>query len=289
MTLEVQVEKQQWIEIPDKEAIENKHSECFFTPERIIHFGDLIRDYNLIHRSTEAARKFGFKETPVIGVHLDSIAGEISQDILESLRKSSPLLNSLGQLTEFKKPLYPFTIPQWKIREVKYTPDGKEIRAKIESIFNDEVKTITEAYFGENTAFTERDPNNFVYSNKTGIEKFDESEFYRLADASHRDRVAYSHATTLIPSIVLEFLGKLNAKLGKDVKGYNLRMNSRFYSEPQIGAARIDIYDLARKGRGNRVKYEFEGVFSQDGIPRVSSTITCMGDGELDTKALLRN
>lgn len=289
MTIEHQLEKQQRIEIPDKEIIEQKHNHGFFTPKKIIQFGELVGDYNPIHRIIEAAIKFKFKDTPVIGVHPDSIAGEISQDILDSLRKYNSLLNSLGQLTEFKKPLYPFTIPQWKIREIKYTPNGKEIRATIESTLNDEIKTITEASFGEDIAFRERDPNNFVYSDNTEIEKFEVSEFYRLTDSSHRNRIAYSHATALIPSTLLEFLTKLNTKLKTDVKGYNLRMDSRFYSQPQFGAARIDIYDVARKGRGNRVKYEFEGVFSQNGIPRVSSNITCMADGELDTKALLKS
>src|SRR3989344_3963142 len=83
------------------------------TREDNIKLGDVVHDYSPMHRDPEIARKFGFKDTPVIGVHSAAIGSRMARDLVRVTQRPSENLIPISQGITFRDAIYPGEPINW--------------------------------------------------------------------------------------------------------------------------------------------------------------------------------
>jgi hypothetical protein len=256
--------------------------------EDIAKFGDAVHDFSELHRKKEEAIKFGFKTTPVMGVHLASIGGRISRNVLASMRTPDQELYFTEQQATFRDPVYPGEPIIWRIGEEDQEEGSRSYRLVIpneEPGKKPRVELHTK-FSTERLTFTPLEQNKQVYSEEIEISPKEIKAFYECLREKPAKEVPFNLGTGRVPSTLLTFLRELNRVHGTQIGGKNIEMISRAYDELDAGKARVDVYEVEKRGKGNRVSYTFEGVLYQNYFPRVSAQVKTFTNGELDTKAL---
>jgi len=272
------------------EKIEEDINSITLTQEDIEKFGDIVGDHSPIHRSTKAAKKMGFEDTPIMGVHLAAIGGRLSREFLETVRQENPGMNYVGQKVIFRKPVYPGGIrkPKWRFDGIEF--NERELTTKIVAEKGDSVHVELESRFSQNLPeIPQYDENNLVYRELRMIDPDSVRDFYKhLKEESPIERkVSFAHGVSLVPSTLLDFLKELNTK-GEEFMGANREMDSEFYGEISAGETEIEIYqhdEKINKKRGIYI-YTFDGVLSQQDIPRLRTRVKCVMNGELNIRSL---
>lgn len=71
------------------------------------------------------------------------------------------------------------------------------------------------------------------------------------------------------------------SKLG----GANVKMWSTAHDDLQSGPSQIKIYEVESRPNTKRSFYTFEGVLSQEGVPRLTTKVITMVNGSFDVNA----
>jgi len=98
------------------------------TRESIAEFGDVVHDYSEIHRDLEVAKKFGFRDTPIIGVHSAAIGGRVARNILSVTKSPDSELYFTGQNVKLSSPIYPGEQINWELVQGKSTNESISYR-----------------------------------------------------------------------------------------------------------------------------------------------------------------
>lgn len=257
--------------------------------EDIAKFGDVIHDYSDQHRNSEVAKRFGFEEPPVIGVHLAAIGGRISRDLMSVMQPPDNIFFYTMQEVTFRDPVYQGEPINWTVEES--VEDGlrsyKLIVPNKDPEKKPRVEMISEFKI-ERPIYQKRDLEKLVYTDEIEITASELKGFYNGLREEPSKEVAFSLGVGRIPSVLLSLASKFNKLEGREIGGKNLGMKSESYSDLQIGKAIVDVYFMEKKGRGNRVSYIFEGVLKQAGIERASSQIKTLTNGEFANIYALR-
>lgn len=255
--------------------------------EDIAKFGDVVHDHSPIHRDIEVARKFGFEDTPVIGVHSAAIGGRLSKDLLSVMQGDKTFYFTNSSVT-LRDPIYPEEPINWIIDNEQGDEESRSYRLVVPHS-NPELKSRVELVAEFRTtrpSFIEHNIEKFVYSENIEFTQKEIREYYEGLRENPLREVAFSHGIARIPSTLLSFVGDLNKFHGTDIGGKNITMKSSSYDEISVGKGVIDIYEVEKKGRGNKVFYTFQGVLYQNGKPILESEVKTLANGELDVRAL---
>ncbi|MBI2452303.1 MaoC family dehydratase [Candidatus Pacearchaeota archaeon] len=259
------------------------------TREDIAKFGDVVHDYSPIHRDVETAKKHGFiKDTPVIGVHLAAIGGRISRNLLSIMQTPDKKFYFTTKTVTFRAPVYPGEQINWIIEEEQGEEDSRSYSLIIPNAEPEKkpgVELLSEFKTSRPSPQT-YDLEKLVYREEIEITPKEVKEFYEGLREEPLKEVPFSLGIARIPSTLLSFVGELNKIHGTNIGGKNIEMKSTSYEDLQTGKGRVDIYEVLKKGRGNRVSYIFQGVLYQNEQPIMESEITTMTNGEIDIRSL---
>ena len=258
------------------------------TREDIAKFGDVVHDNSPIHRNADDARQHGFDDTPVIGVHLAAIGGRISRNLLAIMQTPDKMSYYTRQEVTFRDPVYPNEPINWTIADEIIDDTMRSYRLMVPSS-NPSAKPrveLTSVFSTAKPEFQRRGISKLVYQEKVKIVPHEVEEFYHCLKESPLKDVAFSHGVAIIPSTLLSFLAELNKLSGTEIGGKNISMGSQMYEDLEVGDGIVEVYQVAKKGRGEKVFYTFDGVLYQNGTARISSEVKTLTNGELNTEAL---
>lgn len=254
----------------------------------IIKLGDNVHDFSDIHRNLEVAKKYGFEDIPVIGVHLSAIGGRLSRDLMTAMQNPEmPLLYTM-QRTTFRDPIY-------RGEPIIWNPPGFEteenlIRCNLIIPARDPTKKprvdMTSEFSLQRPEYQPRDPEERCYSEEVEFTPKGTEQFYECLREEPRKEMVFSQGIARIPSVLLTLAAKLNEIQKTEIGGKNLEMISHSYRELQPGKGQVDVYFVEKSGRGHRSSYVFEGVLYQNGQPVMSSRVKTLASGEFTEEAL---
>ncbi len=270
----------------DKEVLESING-ITLSREDIARFGDVVHDYSPIHRNVEVAKQFEFTDTPVIGVHLASIGGRIARNLLSVMQSPDKTFYFASQEVTFRDPVYPGEPINWRIDTEQGGENVRSYRLIVphsDSTKKPRVELVSE-FSTERPSPRTYDPEKLVYRQDIDITPEEVRDFYEGLREAPVKEVPFSLGIARVPSTLLSFVNDLNATSGKNIGGKNIGMKSTSYGELRTGKTRIDVYEVAKLGRGNRVSYTFQGVVYQNGQAIIDSEVRTFTNGEIDTNA----
>ena len=254
--------------------------------EDIAKFGDVVHDYSLPHRDKSEAKKYGFDDTPVIGVHSAAIGGRFSRDLMAAMQRPDTPYFYTGQKVTFRDPIYPNEPINWNPPKIDFDEENGIMVLDLVIPHSSQGKKprveMTSEFRTKRPEFEQLNPENLVYSEEIELTSKELNNYYECLREEPLKEVPFSLGIGRNPSVLLKMASKLNEVQGTAIGGRNIEMTSQAYDDLKLGKARVDVYFVEKKGGGSRAFYTFDCALYQDDEPTISSRVKTMTNGDFD-------
>ncbi len=250
--------------------------------EKIRLFGEVIEDYNAIHRLPEKAMKIGLRDTPIMGSHTAAYAEQFAQRVVERINElgRNPRLMVIGQDITFSGFAYPDESILWNVIGYRDSKTSLNLQLLGTNI-NDEEIAKTQVKLGLKLPEKPEIPQDPIF---TRTYRFDDeriTDFYNCVGVRNPNGAPISLPGLFIPSTLLSLLREQTLEM----TGINNSMNIDYLASPEKGIpVRIDIFPMKRDPRelhdpkNRRTAYLYrnlECLCSQNGKLVSRGEITC--------------
>ena len=242
----------------------------------------ITKDNNPLHISSDAAKKLGLRDTPIMGVHTAGYAEQFMDRAVENMRKFwGADMKITGLYTGFKGFVYPGDKILWQI--TGYDSSGDVIKLKAEGKVSGNVVTDVVAELGKEYRTMPQIAGPISFR-RYSIEGAHIEEFCRCVGVKYEGRIPKMLPGAFVPSTLLA----IAEEKGKTIDGLNLSMNYDFLGDAKPGIVQVDIFPT-RKPRPRKMEdgspafiYKFRTVCSQESKPLVYGEIVCLSNSELN-------
>ncbi|MEK6893576.1 MAG: hypothetical protein AABX07_05230 [Nanoarchaeota archaeon] len=166
-------------------------------------FGDLICDWNPLHRDRSVAKSMGFKDTPVFAVWIEAKAEEYlrTHNLTEGI-EGQPLFY-IGHSFKFKEAVYPEQYITFYRGERKSTASGVEVQV---TASNDEGMQVLDSkvIFGAAFPKFEEPSGEITHVRSCEFSYKEHTDFHNLVEQPVRIGISYAHLASNIPAALLE-------------------------------------------------------------------------------------
>ncbi|HLF53889.1 MAG TPA: MaoC family dehydratase [Candidatus Nanoarchaeia archaeon] len=253
-------------------------------------FSWITKDNNPIHRLAKRAKKLGFDDTPIMGVHIAAYGEQFIEKAVEHMREFwGADIKIIGQHNTFKAPVYPGDRILWQITPSLRNID-EEIHLGITGTVKDKIVIEISSRLGK-AYKTMPQIAGPVFSERHLLDADRLEAFYNCAGGKNNGKVSNMLPASYVPATLLKLLEQKT----QTMEGTNLAMNFEFLREVEPGRLQVDIFPPRRarlmpprKDAGGNViidpttnepvknyLYKFNAVVSQETKPVTYGEIIC--------------
>lgn len=261
--------------------------------QTLLEWAYLAHDFNRIHIFSEYAKEAGFETTPIHGTLVAAGFEQYVRGLCRAINKiTGKNLVYSGQTVKFSKPSYAGRWKSgrinWNLEEVAKAGEGVDLKAfginsrKQQAMLCPFTKLRTSLEKPDPdyiTLFTA--PHNILERSNIEIKEEEKNSYYGCFGKKPGDGLFIMYPSALIISTVL----KLSSRRTGKPEGTYRRMDLNFHNEPELGIfeTMIRMPSSPRKvddGEGEKYRYKFETLCTQNGKPIVSGRVICYSPDE---------
>lgn len=242
----------------------------------------ITKDNNPIHISSDAAKKLGLKDTPIMGIHTAGYAEQFMEKVIDNMRSYwGADMKMTGLYTGFKGFVYPGDKILWQV--TGYASSGEVIKLKTEGRVGENVVTDVEAELGKEYKRMPQIAGPISFR-RYSIEEAHIAQFCKCVGVKYEKKIPKMLVSSFVPSTLLA----IAEEKGMKIDGINLSMSYDFLGDAEPGSVQVDIFP-SRRARPRKMEdggqayiYKFKTVCSQDTKPLAYGEMVCLSRSELN-------
>ncbi|MBX4196235.1 hypothetical protein KW805_01465 [Candidatus Pacearchaeota archaeon] len=250
--------------------------------EDITSVGDMIKDYNPIHRSKELAIKKNLLDTPLMGAHTAIYGAQFIQGVTDRMKKFwGADIQVVSQKSRFPSPIYPGDKIKWQIVNFKEIP-GKNIDLAITGYRkrdNESKEAVNLTASLGNRYFIPEIRGVPIYSQSYLITEELIRNLHQRTGGNSSEKPLAIFATSYVPTTLTNLL----LEKANSLEGTNASMNFKFTGELQPGELTVDIYKFEKtRPRGGAYWYNMDAHCRQGGKSVAYGTMLAIADQDVE-------
>lgn len=285
---EVQDNSDELVENEVNQALAGERENICPAREDMTAFGWVTGDNNPIHSMVERAKKLGFKDTPVMGMHIAAYGEQFSHGVIQRMRRYwGGEVKVIGQSTTIKSPLYPRERTLWQVTEYKKRDTGIDL--KILGTSGEQTIAEVTTKIGREYALMPQIAGP-MYNRRFLLGEDHLESFYQAIGAKNDGTIPTMLPAAYVPATLLRLLEDRTGT----IEGTIINMDFNSIRNAKLGRLQVDIFptreprelmktDTLTKERVSAgFLYKFKAMVSQDTKPITYGEVTTVSPIKLD-------